>query len=198
MNMPARGVGIINELYAKNSVLANGTEDQRRFLTRMVAEQMRHELGINWGTKSTSSDAPQSKDGIAFKLSEGVMDVWDSQDGTTRKPILRVNQPPDYPSLTGQHFIEVKPINHLAVEPTNGGGDTDDGDEDDDQLILVLKQLKDGLDTVRANQAKIMSVLELIMDKPLQDNLEITFPEYQSNKIPYFGVVTLKPTKPKT
>jgi hypothetical protein len=119
MNLPARVDEIIRTLYERNKALANGSEDDRRTLTRMIGEQNCFELGAQWGTKATSSQAPQSKDAVAFKISTGVMDIWDWQNGTTRQPQTHPNQPPDYPAVKGQYFIECSPVDHLG-----GGGGT--------------------------------------------------------------------------
>lgn len=114
MNLPARVDEIIRTLYEQNLKLANGSEDDRRTLTRMIAEQNCYELGLAWGTKATSSQAPQSKDAVAYRLAPGLMDVWDWQNGTTRQPQTHPGKPPDYPNLSGQYFIEVSPVNHLG------------------------------------------------------------------------------------
>jgi hypothetical protein len=119
MNLPARADEVIKTLYSQNKSLANGTEDDRRTLTRMMAEQICFDLGKVWGTKASSSQAPPSKDGIAYKISTGVMDVFDWQNGTTREPQTYPGMAPQYPNVTGQYFIEVTPVDHLG-----GGGST--------------------------------------------------------------------------
>jgi hypothetical protein len=114
MNLPARADEIVKILYDRNKPLANGSEDDRRTLTRMMAEQICFELGPVWGTKSTSSAAPQSKDALAYRLSASAMDIFDWQNGSTRQPQTYPNMPPQYPNTTGQYFISVSPVDHLG------------------------------------------------------------------------------------
>lgn len=114
MNFPSRGVEIAQILYERNPTLVHGNETQRRQLHKMIAQQMVFELpeGNNWGVKSADENRPQSKDAIAFRRSDGLLDIWDIQNGTTRKLVVQPNEPPHYPA-ENQHFIEVTPFNHI-------------------------------------------------------------------------------------
>ncbi len=113
MDFPPRAHQIVEALYALHEPLAKGTEDDRRRLTMLMAQQIRFELGASWGTKSSSPTNPPSKDALVFK-SGLVFLAFDWQNGGTREP----QRPPLQTDITGQHFIAVDPINHLAV-----GGD---------------------------------------------------------------------------
>lgn len=120
--LPARVAEIAQALYEQNRSLAQGTDDDRRVLTRKIAEQTRYELGSEWGTKASSRNNPQSKDAIAMQTG-GRLYVWDWQNGSTREPQIRAGQPGD--DVTGQYFISVDPVNHLSVgttPPPSGGG----------------------------------------------------------------------------
>ena len=117
MNLTQRHVEICRALHQRHIDLARGDDDQRRELTGMIAEQWCFEFGRDWGTKSRSPTAPRSKDALAHRTGPTSMDVWDWQNGSTREPNLREGQPPDYPNITDQFFIEVPPVNHLGVVP---------------------------------------------------------------------------------
>jgi hypothetical protein len=104
--------------------LAVGNDDQRRELTRMIAEQIRFELGPGWGTKKAGPANPPSKDSITFN-DPATLWNWDWQNGATREPI----PPGEMTDITGQVFIEVSPINHLGGDiPDEPDGPDPDGD----------------------------------------------------------------------
>lgn len=115
--LPQRAYDVMVGLRARNLDLAHGDDDQRRQLTRMIAEQLAHDLGPRWGTKSTSEGAPQTKDGIAYRLDTGRIDIWDWQNGGTRDVQVRPGQAATYPN-EAQHFIAVEPVDHLNAGPT--------------------------------------------------------------------------------
>lgn len=153
MNFPQKAYDNVVALYEKdkllgNAALAKGDDRARRQLTRMIAEQNCFDLGPDWGTKSTSSNADQSKDGIAFRTGPGSMDVWDWQNGTTREVQVNAGDKPDYPNITDQFFIQVNPFNHLAKvpgevpddDPGDIPGDTP-GDEPPPEALLLMQIL---------------------------------------------------------
>lgn len=111
MKLPERVRVIVFALYERHKDLAHGDDDARRQLARKIAEQVRFELGPNWGHKSADPGRPPSKDAIAFK--DGTIFVgWDLFNGATRVPFAD----PESIDLTGQHFIDVSPgVNHLGV-----------------------------------------------------------------------------------
>ena len=174
--LPDRIPVICEVMYERNKTLAHGNEDQRRQLTRMIAEQIAHELGTNWGTKSRSSTEPQSKDGIALKITtSGTMDIWDWQNGTTRKNQLVAGQQPDYPNITDQHFIAVTPTNHLG----NGGTDPIPDPPNDDciekieylevkvnELITVIEFQNDRISSLEMAITNLTQITEYLRDKP--------------------------------
>lgn len=112
MDIPPRAQEIIDALYERHKDLARGNDDDRRKLTLMIAQQCAFEFGLNWGTKSADRTRPPSKDGIAYLESHDLIHGWDWQNGGTREPL----HPPTYHDISDQHFIDVKPINHLNVE----------------------------------------------------------------------------------
>lgn len=116
MNLPQEVFDAIVALHARHPDLSNGNDDQRRQLTRMMAEQSAFIMGLAWGTKAQSPTHPQSKDQIAHRISPTEFDVWDWQNGTTREVQVHPNSPPNE-RVTGQFFIAVSPINHLGSTP---------------------------------------------------------------------------------
>ncbi len=117
-SLPPRVLEIVRALYAAYVTLANGSDDDRRALTRMIAEQVRFELGPGWGCKATTATSPQAQSRIAFVGPEGLVAWrWQDNDGSvTGVPNSPLPNPP-MEALPLQHFIEVDPINHLAPAP---------------------------------------------------------------------------------
>lgn len=141
MKLPQRVKDIIWILYDLHRALAHGSDENRRALTRIIAEQVRYELGNLWGTKAQTPSHPPSKDTLALLMvtewqepvqvdalvqhaiqehmsraqSIGIttMWAWDWQNGETRQPW----PDPESRTITGQHFIAVEPINHLGSAP---------------------------------------------------------------------------------
>lgn len=110
---PERGVQIIDALY--NPVLAQGTDDQRRELTRTFVEQLVFEKpGDGWTWKSADPGRPPSKDSIS-RIVNGRLCNWDWQSGSTRQRSVQVGQIGD--DITGQNPISVAGVNHLIDAP---------------------------------------------------------------------------------
>lgn len=121
MTFPIGGTAIVHALYEKYRSLAEGSDDHRRTLTKMMAETFAARFGPQWGTKSTTPSHPQSKDALAYRHDSGSVDVFDWQNGATRKPQVRDGMPPSAADArvsatdqTPQHFIFVEPKDHLA------------------------------------------------------------------------------------
>jgi hypothetical protein len=110
MQFPARGQQIVEAFYALHTDLAQGSDDDRRELTLMIAEQIRFELGAMWGTKSAGPGRPPSKDSIAFLTGDDRMLGWDWQNGVTREPWPAG----EMTDITGQMFIAVAPVDRLG------------------------------------------------------------------------------------
>jgi hypothetical protein len=116
VKLTQRHVDICWAMYHANMTLAHGNDDQRRQLNRKIAEQYRFEFGDRWGTKSTTINHPQSKDALAYLLDNGLINIWDWQNGTSRQPQITAGQGPHYENMD-QYFIEVPPVNHLNSNP---------------------------------------------------------------------------------
>jgi hypothetical protein len=115
MTLPDHVFAIAKALHAKNTALADGHEDQRRALQKMIVETVvaRHPHE-GWGWKSAGPGRPPSKDAIANnRLMPGHLLAWDCFDGTTRQPVQREAE-----VIDGQLFIEVTGVDHLADHPT--------------------------------------------------------------------------------
>jgi hypothetical protein len=117
-SLPPRALEIIRALYATFIDLANGSDDDRRVLTRTIAEQIRFELGPEWGCKASTPTNPQGQSQIAFNAPDGLVGWrWQDNDGSvTGVPNGPLPNPP-MQSFAGQHFIAVAPINHFAAGP---------------------------------------------------------------------------------
>lgn len=111
---PPRGIAIINQFLQSpaNQTLAKGTDDQRRRLTKMIAEQMHFELG-GWSIKSASPTRPASKDSLALPMTGTAFCNFDWQNGTTRQLALTAQSEGDY--LTDQTLILTAGVNHLGA-----------------------------------------------------------------------------------
>lgn len=114
---PARGVQIIDALYSAR--LAEGTDDERRALTRLFIEQLVFESPSDgWTRKSADPGRPESKDSIA-RVAAGRLCNWDWQNGTTRRRQVQAGDIGD--DITGQNPIPTAGVNHLT-EPGPGPG----------------------------------------------------------------------------
>lgn len=112
MRLPDDVQDIVNLLYVNHRNLAEGDDDQRRALTKLIAETTRFRKGPDWGWKTAGTGRPPSKDAIA-KKDNGRLLGWDLFNGTTRAP----NDHPESEDITGQIFIEMQPVDHIADEP---------------------------------------------------------------------------------
>lgn len=111
---PARGIQIIDALY--NASLAQGSDDQRRQLTRTYIEQLVFEFPLDgWTWKSADPGRPPSKDSIS-KLVAGRLCNWDWQNGSTRLRSVQAGQVGE--DITGQNPIPVAGVNHLVDVPS--------------------------------------------------------------------------------
>jgi hypothetical protein len=115
---PERGVQIIDALY--DAPLAQGTDDDRRALTRKIVEQLVFEFpNDGWTWKSADPGRPPSKDSISREVN-GLLCNWDWQNGSTRKRSVNAGQPGD--NITGQNPIRLPGVNHLTGPQPGGGG----------------------------------------------------------------------------
>ena len=116
MFLPARVQQIVRALHDRHRALSEGTDDQRRQLARMIAEQARFELGPTWGGKRADAGRPPSKDAVAQRQPDGKLFGWDLFNGATGAPHAN----PNSIDISKQVFIDVSPgVDHLggAVEP---------------------------------------------------------------------------------
>lgn len=144
MNFPQGGRAILDQMYEQYKDLANGNDDQRRKLTRMIASTFAAKYNdTNWGTKSTTPNHPQSKDSLVYKLPNGNLDIFDWQSGNSRQPILNDGQGPTFANVN-HHFIEVEPFDWLSLDELIDNPVIDDPSQDDnsnlEQRIITLEQ----------------------------------------------------------
>lgn len=191
MRLTKRQVDIVNALYSANKTLAEGTDDERRKLTKMINEQICFEFGPRWGMKARENGNINnaSKDSIAFLEDNGTISVWDWQNGTTRKPQIHEGDEPDYPNLptTEAKFIPVDPVDHLRNSPPSNGDDNNDDTKDDIKTILANQvQIAQILADISQTQSNLLEVLKSLVARQ--------FPEYEA-KLGPFGSIVLKPRK---
>lgn len=167
MQLNQRQVDIINTLYQRNLVLANGDDDQRRALTLKIAQQICFEFGSLWGVKSVAPGAPMSKDSISYYAGTGSFDNWDWQNGATRAPQVSAGQSGE--PITGQNFITVQPNNWLAA-------DVPPVEQPPADITEALKQLNAKLDQVIATQTQHTNLLNQIIGN--QSVPQMTWPNY--------------------
>ncbi len=88
--------------------ISRSSDEERRRLLKMIAEQTVFEMGPEYGMKHAGG-AP-SKDTLARLRPDGTMDAWDLFNGVTLEP----NHRPESFHLTNQTFVPVAPVNHRA------------------------------------------------------------------------------------
>ena len=79
------------------------------------AQQVCYSRGSAYGTKSTSPQSPQTKDVLAYRTLANLYG-WDLLYASGSSD-CRVVFNPETMDITGQTFIAVQPINHLALTP---------------------------------------------------------------------------------
>ena len=85
MKLPEIAQNIVVALYSRNKSLAEGSDDQRRVLTKMIVEQLTYsDTTRKWGHKAEKG-GPPSKDTIGFSY-ENKNIAFDLFDGNTRAP----------------------------------------------------------------------------------------------------------------
>lgn len=158
MMIPTRLVAIAQAMRLRFPDLAKGTDDQRRALTTMIAQQAAFELGPQWGTKASSRTNPASKDAIAFLSATGTLWGWDSLNGTTRE----VSDSLEMEDITGQFFIPVVPQDLLGQT-----GETPGRSTPVEPPAPVLGAVEDAL---RAFRAEVRSDLERLKQQTAEDH----------------------------
>jgi hypothetical protein len=118
MLFPAQAAQACDELYERNVSLARSDDDNdRRRLTRLIAEQIAFTLGDRWGCKKRAGlgDEWQSKDSIAYREDDGTVSVWDWQNGSTRRRAVNAGDQASHANLSPQEaaFMPVSATNHL-------------------------------------------------------------------------------------
>lgn len=195
-----RQLVIVQTLAEQHPDWANGDDNERRKLAKVIAEQLCFEFGPEWGWKSnhgnTEKDAP-SKDAIAkrrgpYTPGRQLLFIFDLFNGGTRKPNRPCVSGPE--DEANQFFIPVEPKNHLEVKDDDGKDDDKDDDKDGDT---------DG-DT--DNQLHLEDLIPFIV-KALEDSEAFkTLPDILAQlnrgfaataKLPIYGNVTfdIKPKK---
>lgn len=112
---PTRGKQIINSFLdqSKYLLMAQGSDDDRRVLTKAIAEQMRFDLG-SWSVKSADKNRPQSKDSLALPMSGGpAFCNYDWQNGSTRRAYDVI----EGAYIADQNLLPTAAVNHLGGPP---------------------------------------------------------------------------------
>lgn len=114
--MDPNALALWHQWFAKFNNPGNTDESAREYSIRF-AQQLRFSLGPNWGTKRADSGRPISKDTVTFRNGD-TLTSYDLMLGVgTGNP--KFNDNPPAINTTGQTFVEVQPINHLAVVVPN-------------------------------------------------------------------------------
>lgn len=190
MRFPDHAHTVCVTFHGLHRALANGDDDQRRQLTRTIAEQIRFDLGPGWGTKRASTDRPLSKDSIAFTNGAQLLS-FDWQHGATREP----NPPGEMEDITGQVFVPVAAVNHLRTEPAPPAPQPDDQAEAIFRALgrmeAILSQCLDtsqqGFITQDRRLARLEGLVNELHNRPS--------PNY-AGTIRYLGRVVLRPEPP--
>jgi hypothetical protein len=155
--MPPRLTAIVKTFWALHPELANGSEDQRRALTRMMIEQIVFEFPTDgYGGKSADPSRPFGKDSIALLRPDGRLFACDWQNGTTRLPHADLN----FEDITGQNFIHVPGVNHLGdtrMDPLPPPRD----------LQAAIDALSSNVEMLRAELAQTNADLAALVRRPL-------------------------------
>lgn len=110
MKISTQAVAAIKGLWTAHQDLARGSDDDRRALTRLMAEQLATQ-DPKWGTKSADPGRPPSKDAVAYNGAS--LWGWDTINGTSREVQVAAGQEGE--DITGQTFIAVTPTDHLGT-----------------------------------------------------------------------------------
>jgi hypothetical protein len=151
---PQRAADIIDALFDGR---ANGSDDDRRALTRAIIEQLVCEFPDDgYGAKSAAPDRPFSKDSIARRIGDRLYG-WDWQSGYTRKRMVQPGDPAG--DMTGHHFIEIECIPHLGVFVPNGIVKDPNVSNELDALVDLLAELERKLDELTNQNERIYADL---------------------------------------
>ena len=161
---PSGGRAILDRLYAQHQDWAKGSDDDRRALTKMMAEQFAFTFGPRWGTKRAAG--PQSKDTLALLLDDGAFDMWDWQNGSTKAIQVQDGAAPTFQHVADQVFLSVTPTNHLGMTPPPPPDDNDADGPINPTLLETLTALALQLQTIpqqaEAFRAEVRSLAEKV------------------------------------
>jgi hypothetical protein len=122
MEWPPRVAEIVEALYRQHIDLATESDDSRRVLARLIAEQCCFEFGSAWGVKASTPHNPQGQSTLAFNGPEGLVGWrWQDNDGSVTGIKHAPIPHPPMQSFAGQFFMPVTPVDHLRVGTTSGG-----------------------------------------------------------------------------
>lgn len=140
-------------------------ENQCRLWTKMLAEQIAFSFpGQGFGTKNAGGGRPQSKDSLA-RFANGRLINYDMLGGVgTGSPTLLMD--PDGVDITGQTFIPVTPINHLATVPPPVPPTQPPVPPIPPTQVVDLKPVLDAIEVLSAR-------IEQLREKELQDLVEL-------------------------
>lgn len=168
MTLPTVVAVVAGQLAARYPDLALGNDDQRRLLTRRIAEQVAYALGPAWGTKRADPGRPPSKDAIAY-LDPDTQRLysWDWQNGTTRA--VNPHRTPsgdavEMEDITGQVFIPVSATDYLQSAGEGPGTPVEPhpaqpAPPDLEAALARLTALEERLEGLRAMQEQAFAEL---------------------------------------
>lgn len=152
---PQRGVEIIQALYLANPQ----NDDERRVAIVKVCEQMKHDLGDQWGNKKRAglSDAFLSPDSIAFLEADLSVSVWDVQ-ASSGQILVHAGKLADHPRLPASEatFMPCRAVNHMGSTPPPDPDPVPDPEFE--RRLTVLET------TFRATEAELRAILAMLTD----------------------------------
>jgi len=172
-------------------------ENVCRAWSKALAEQLQFDsLDPRWGVKNAGGGRPQSKDAIAYNGPR--LMGYDMLLGVgTGHPSL--NRGVVGEDITGQSFMPVRAVNHLAVGPsvpidTPPPAGSIPGSVPAVDLSAILARL-DAMERAEIETGRaILRLAEAIDKLRIPAAGAVTFPDYRG-QLPYLGSITLRPVK---
>ncbi len=117
MRFPSRAQEIVDQFYSRERRAFEESDDTRRGIVRLIAEQLAFELGPHYGNKAATHTNPQGPSTIAYESTNGTLGGWRVIDGDGSVTGIANAPLPDPPwqSFAGQMFIARDPIDHLGI-----------------------------------------------------------------------------------
>jgi len=124
-----------------------------------------------------------------------VMELWDWQNGSTRRSVLVPDSEPTYPNYTGAYFIAVAPVNHLGSDNKPGATDPIPVQVPANvDLTPIVQQMEEIRNMLNEHKESLAALNKTVTDfiSNYSPEMKVTFPDYTAS-IPFGGTIVLKP-----